>query len=233
MTIMTRRGFLFRVSGAVGAMTLTGGGNVFSRAAKTQSKEMDVSPAEDLMREHGVLRRILLVYRHWIGRLAMNRIADIETLADSQKIIRSFVEDYHEKLEEDYLFPRLKKEGKLTDTVDELLKQHRAGRTLTDISTRLSNADSLTVSENRAQLSGSLLDFILMYEPHASREDTVVFPAFHQILSEKEYDDLGDAFEKKEHELFGQNGFEKMVDRVAAIEKKLEIYDLSIFTPKG
>lgn len=233
MTIMTRRGFLFHVSGAVGAIGLTVAGDAFSQAARIQSKEMDVSPAEDLMREHGVLRRILLVYRQWIGRLAINRIADIETLADSQKIVRSFVEDYHERLEEDYLFPRLKKEGKLTDTVDELLKQHRAGRTLTDISTRLSNAESLKISENRTQLSRSLLDFILMYEPHAAREDTVVFPAFHQILLEKEYDDLGDAFEKKEQELFGQNGFEKMVDRVAAIEKKLEIYDLSIFTPKA
>ena len=30
---------------------------------------------------------------------------------------------------------------------------------------------------------------------------------------------------------FGEEGFEKMVDRVAAIEKRLGIYDLAQFTP--
>jgi hypothetical protein len=34
---------------------------------------------------------------------------------------------------------------------------------------------------------------------------------------------LGEEFEKKEHALFGNDGFEKMVDRVASIEKSLGI----------
>ncbi len=71
-----------------------------------------------------------------------------------------------------------------------------------------------------------------MYRPHAAREDTVLFPAFHQVVSGKDYDALGDEFEKKEHQLFGEDGFEKMVDRVAGIEKTLGIYDLARFTPK-
>jgi hypothetical protein len=37
---------------------------------------------------------------------------------------------------------------------------------------------------------------------------------------------------KKENELFGQDGFEKMVDRVAGLEKQLGIYDLAQFTPR-
>jgi hypothetical protein len=32
--------------------------------------------------------------------------------------------------------------------------------------------------------------------------------------------------------LFGDDGFEKMVDRVAGIERALGIYDLAQFTPK-
>ena len=51
-------------------------------------------------------------------------------------------------------------------------------------------------------------------------------------MSKNEYDSLGEDFEKKERELFGKNGFEKMVDKVAGIEKKLGIYDLTQFTPK-
>jgi hemerythrin-like domain-containing protein len=71
-----------------------------------------------------------------------------------------------------------------------------------------------------------------MYNPHEAREDTVLFPAFRKIVSANEYASLGEDFEKKEHELFGEDGFEKMVDKVTNIEKKLGIYELAQFTPK-
>jgi hypothetical protein len=48
----------------------------------------------------------------------------------------------------------------------------------------------------------------------------------------KELKDLGEKFEKEEDRLFGDEGFEKTVDQVAAIEKQLGIHDLSGFTPK-
>ena len=51
-------------------------------------------------------------------------------------------------------------------------------------------------------------------------------------MSSHEYDSSGEGFEKKEDELFGEDGFEKMVDDVGEIEKKLGIYELSQFTPK-
>ncbi len=60
----------------------------------------------------------------------------------------------------------------------------------------------------------------------------MLFPAIHEIVSKQEYDALGEEFEKKEHELFGKEGFEGMVPRVAAIEKDLGIYDLSQVTPR-
>src|SRR5438552_2263416 len=68
--------------------------------------------------------------------------------------------------------------------------------------------------------------------PHEAREDTVLFPAFRKIVSPHEFDSLGEDFEKKEDELFGDDGFEKMVDKVASIEKRFGIYDLAQFTPK-
>jgi hemerythrin-like domain-containing protein len=71
-----------------------------------------------------------------------------------------------------------------------------------------------------------------MYRPHEAREDTVLFPAFRSIVSRHEYDALGEDFEKKEDELFGEDGFFKVVDQVAQLEKKLGIFELSQFTPK-
>ena len=70
-----------------------------------------------------------------------------------------------------------------------------------------------------------------MNSPHEAREDTVLFSAFRGIVSANEFDSLGEV-EKKEDELFGDDGFFKVVDRVAEIEKKLGIYDLAQFTPR-
>jgi hypothetical protein len=71
-----------------------------------------------------------------------------------------------------------------------------------------------------------------MYEPHKAREDTVLFPAFRKIVSKHEYDALGEEFEKKERQFFQGDGFEKNVDTVAGLEKRLGTYfDLAQSTP--
>ena len=70
-----------------------------------------------------------------------------------------------------------------------------------------------------------------MYRPHEAREDTVLFPAFHELVSQKEYESLGEIFEDKEHELFGARGFDGIVEEVAQVERALGIYDLGQFTP--
>ena len=70
-----------------------------------------------------------------------------------------------------------------------------------------------------------------MYSPHEAREDTVLFSAFRTIVTPQEYAALGETFEQREHQLFGEDGFDAMVDRVAQIEKSLGIYELSQFTP--
>jgi hemerythrin-like domain-containing protein len=71
-----------------------------------------------------------------------------------------------------------------------------------------------------------------MYNPHEAREDTVLFPAFRKLVSANEYASLGEDFERKEHELFGEDGFEMMLDKVASLEKKLGVYELAQFTPR-
>jgi hemerythrin-like domain-containing protein len=233
-----RRNF-FRIS------TLVGAGLVMSRAGSTwaidaalakgaaaSKPEDEVSPAEDLMREHGVLKRLMLVYEEVLRRWGKQEDVSPEILADASKMIRQFVEDYHEKLEEDYLFPRFEKANKLTELVKTLRAQHQAGRKVTDIVIQRANARDLKDMAERAKVAEAIRQFNRMYAPHEARENTVLFPAFRILVSANEYDSLGEDFEKKENELFGDDGFEKMVDKVAGIEKKFGIYDLAQFTPK-
>lgn len=201
-------------------------------AADEKKEAEEVSPSEDLMREHGVLNRILLIYDEHVRRLDGKQDFDPAILASSAGIIRHFVEDYHEKLEEDFLFPRFRKANKHIDLVNTLLAQHQAGRKLTAQIEQLSVASALKDETKRLQLSESLRAFLRMYRPHEAREDTVLFPAFRGLVSAHEFDALGDEFEKKEDQLFGDEGFFKVVDQVAELEKKLGIFELSQFTPK-
>ena len=209
------------MASSAGAAALVGG---------TEPEE--VSPSEDLMREHGVLKRILLVYEECIRRLEAKLPFDPERLAEGAGIIRQFIEGYHEKLEEEYLFPRFERAGKLVDLVKTLRAQHEAGRRVTDRILQNAGAELALDPKRQTAVLGALREFNRMYAPHEAREDTVLFPAFRALVSAREYDALGDKFEAREKQLFGEDGFAQIVARVAAIEKALGIYDLNQFTPR-
>jgi hemerythrin-like domain-containing protein len=216
-----------------GMLPLTGAIAVVGISAFAEQKdkeEEEVSTNEDLMREHGILKRVLLAYEEIIRRIRANQDFPIQAVIDGATIIRKFVEDYHEKLEEDHLFPRFRKAGKLVPLVDTLLKQHQAGRRVTE--RVLALAPSLKTPEERNRLAADLEAFNRMYAPHEAREDTVLFPELHKIVSQHEYDALGEQFESIERKTFAGDGFDIYVDKVTSLEKQFGIYDLNQFTPK-
>jgi hemerythrin-like domain-containing protein len=194
--------------------------------------EEDVAPPEDLMREHGVLRRVLLIYDEAGRRILASQQVPADAVRNAADVIRTFIEAYHEKLEEDHLFPRFEKAGRLADLTKVLRQQHQAGRRLTEQIAQVVASGRAGERESTRALRDAMASFTRMYRPHAAREDSVLFPALRSVMSKQEFESMGDAFEKKEQELFGQGGFEKMVDRVASIEKSLNLYDLAQFTPR-
>ena len=199
---------------------------------KAATAETGVTPPEDLMREHGILRRILLIYEELFRRLHKNQDFDPAVLAAAAGIIKKFIEEYHEKLEEDYIFPRFGQAGKLVDLVGVLKVQHQAGRRVTDYLLTNARAEALKDPEIRHGLADHLRAFWRLYRPHAAREDTVLFPALRSVVSPREFQEMGDKFEDIEQEKFGKGGYEKFVNDVAGLEATLGIENLAQFTPK-
>lgn len=221
-----RRGFLRgAAAAAILPPLLSGWGE-----KKEQEGEENISANEDLMREHGILKRVLLAYDEIVRRIEAGQDFPPQTVIDGATIVRKFVEDYHEKIEEEHLFPRFRKAGKLVDLVDTLNTQHQAGRRVTD--RVLATVPSIKTKEDRMKLAADLKAFNRMYAPHEAREDTVLFPALHKIVSPHEYDSLGEQFEKIERQTFGGDGFDIYLDKVSKLEKQLGIYDLKQFTPR-
>ena len=188
------------------------------------------SPLEDLMREHGVLDRVLLIYEAGMRKFAANEDFDPAILTQSAEVVRDFTEDYHEKSEEEQIFPHFINAKKMVDLVKTLLTQHVAGRRVTATILKFA-PNNRADRDSRRELVTAMHSFIAMYRPHAAREDTDLFPKLSELVSSHEYDAIAEDFEKKEHQLFGEDGFEKMDDRLAKLESALGVYDLNQFTP--
>jgi len=192
----------------------------------------EVTATEDLMREHGVLRRALFVYSESATRLR-SKPSDVppDALQKTAKLFRSFGEDYHEKkLEEAFIFPAVKKAGGIAGGyTDILIEQHNRGRDITEYI--LSMTKSAKIESSDAEVLAKALDLLVrMYRPHAAREDTIIFPAWKQTLTAKQLDEMNDKFEDIEVEMLGKNGFENAVKQISDIENELGLADLSQFT---
>jgi hemerythrin-like domain-containing protein len=230
-----KRNFLKGASvAAVAAALIVPDGFVSARAKDKEGrseKQPEVTPPEDLMREHGVLDRVLLVYEAGLKKFDAKEDFDPAVLTNAAQIVRDFIENYHEQSEEQAVFPRFKKAGKLVPLVDTLLAQHKAGRKVTETILQAAPG-SRQDGDDRRRLVPAIQSFIAMYRPHAAREDTELFPLLRGLVSPHEYDAMAEDFERKEHQLFGADGFEMMVQRVAGLEQSIGINDLAQFTPR-
>jgi hemerythrin-like domain-containing protein len=226
---------------AAGAGLVLAGANnqIVWAAEKHDEDEKEVGAVEDLMREHGVIRRAILVCRDMAAKLrAKPASLDPELLHRTATMFRAFGEDYHEKkLEETHIFPTIKKAGgPAAAYVDVLIAQHQRGRELTDYILAVVAKGAIATGD--ADTLARVLDSVeLMYEHHAAREDTIVFPAWKDALSAHQLDEMGEMFEEIEHQQFGKDGFEDAVAQIAQIEQALGIADITQFTepppPKG
>jgi len=229
LAVQVRRHFLRSVASAAGlalaGCATTGAASRGNPEPKqNENDEAEVTPGEDLMQEHGVLERILLIYDEAARRIERNEQLDLAVITGAAGIVRRFLEDYHGMLEEKFVFPRLRDARREIELVATLLRQHERGREVTDDIARRAGA---AVTPELAQV---LRSFGRMYRPHAAWEDTVLFPAFREVVGRSGYRELGEEFEKKEHELFGEHGFQEVVGQVADLERSLAIHDLASFT---
>ena len=191
-----------------------------------------VTATEDLMREHGVLRRALLVYRESAMKLKENAASVAPAaLEKTAQLFRAFGEEYHEKqLEEAYIFPAVKKAaGSAAIYVDVLVEQHARGREITNYILSVTASEKIATG-SLASFVSALESFVRMYEHHAAIEDTIIFPAWKATMDDKQLDEIGEKFEEIEQKEFGDDGFEAAVRRIAEIEESLGIANLGLFT---
>jgi hemerythrin-like domain-containing protein len=225
---LLRGGAALLATGAAGLITA----NALGQKSK-EPAEPEVTATEDLMREHGVIRRALLVYSQLADKLRKSPGSiNAAALHKTAQLFRTFGEDYHERmLEEQHIFPIVRKmKGEAAGYPDVLTAQHQRGREITDYTLSVTNAPKISVQHGEP-LARTFESFVRMYENHAAREDTIVFPAWKTNFSNKRLDELSDEFEDIEHKMFGKDGFEDAEKTISDIEAAFGFTDISQFTP--
>jgi hemerythrin-like domain-containing protein len=239
----SRRRF-FATIGSLGAGALgLAAGTVARRASAAHPERPQLAPAiepdvegedtplEDLMREHALLERILLIYEEGCARLEARAEFDPAILARAGTIVRRYIEEHHERDEERHIFPRLEQVGACVELCATLRLQHRAGRRLTDVVIGLGSVAALRDPGARRQLTEAMRRFIRMYRPHAAQENTVVFAALRKAVWEAEYQRLRKVLEREERETLGEQACEQFLVEVHGLERALGIDEIAAFTP--
>ena len=225
---ISRRSFVARAA----ATTLAMGVPLHGEQGTPEQKEPEVTATEDLMREHGVLRRALLVYQETVPKLRQSsNTLDPRALHQAADLFRTFGEDYHEKmLEEQHIFPVVRKmKGEAAKYPDILIVQHNRGREITNYI--LSTTNRAKVGSGDVEpLARAMETLVRMYQHHAAREDTIVFPAWKLNFSDKQLDEYADQFEEIEKKMFGKDGYEDAEKKISGIEQSLGLADIAQFT---
>jgi hemerythrin-like domain-containing protein len=221
---------MLSLSACAGAgLVVLGNLSIGCSAQEDGKSKVAVSANENLMQEHGVLIRLLLVSREAVRRLGGGDGAAAKILREGGGVIEGFVGEGHERIEEMHVFPKFQGSGRLPDLVRVLNDQHEAGRAMTKRILQLARTEAMNPGE--IEEAGRLVaSFERMYYPHLAWEDSVLFPAFRASMTEAAYERMGERFEQDERELLGEDGEEKALATLADLEKELGLSDLSRFT---
>ena len=170
------------------------------------------------MQEHGLVTRVILIYRRAMDLAAANRPFDAGQVAEAAQIVARVIHGHHEEEEEQIVFPALEKPRELHMLVQVLRGQHRSAR-------RLTNRIGLEIADpgRRNQAFEAMREFAQMYEAHGAYENSIVYPAFRRAVGTERYRELGKTWAENERRLRSTYG-----DYAARLAKAEQALDLTL-----
>lgn len=224
---LSRRAFI-TIAGAAGAGLLN-----TACSGPDQSAGQTATAVELLDRHHGLLHRAVAILEEIRGGMDARMDLPPEIIQGTVEVIRRYVIDYHQKMEEKHLFPPIEAAKKMGGMVGVLREQHAAGAQLAAILKGIAAGFSAKDLEKRRTMGNAIHQFSRMCRAHADRESTVLFPLLYQVLAPKACAKINSAFRKDEMEILGQNGFDAAIQTLVNYENTLGIGDLAAFTPSA
>ncbi|MGA2064778.1 MAG: hemerythrin domain-containing protein [Thermoguttaceae bacterium] len=189
------------------------------------------------MLQHAIEERLLGIYEELADRLRTpedRRAPDL--LRQAAALVRQLYEDFHQRLEEQYVFPHFENHAQLGPLVKTLRAQHAAGRQATDGIVQALGAAGDHAAHGarpptaavRSSLARACRATVRLHRPHMAREATDLFQTLYDVLPSATLDELAEQFEKKQEKVFGEDGFKNLLAQIAGIEKELGLYELKV-----
>lgn len=216
--------------GSIASFILQVGSHQPLKARGEELEEKESSPMEDLMKEHGIIERIMLIYQRMIEKAITGQEVDVSVIGRASKIVDEYVSKHHERDEEKYVFPKFREANYIVDLVDTLEHQHNVSRALNVQAMELSSKGAEITQDEAVRLLDLCGMFINMYLPHISRENTILFPTFFDIVSPEYVREIKEKMEGGEEKVLGETGFRGLVGRIARLEKEAGCHELSRYT---
>ncbi len=168
---------------------------------------------EDLMNEHGILNRVLIIFDHFLT--IPDKESHTDKIISCTKIIKEFIEEFHEIMEETYIFPHFK--GKWRPLIELLIQQHRESREITRDILKQANDHDINALTETIQI------FIKMYRRHSAREDTIIFRKIRKFITPEEFAKISKIMDEEEDKKFGEHAYDKILAKVIMIEQEFKL----------
>lgn len=227
--VYSRREMIAGAGIAAGA-TLALGQSAWAAQAKTDTAdESQLSIPEQLMRQHAIADRLLLVYQTAVTPATGAAQPPMKVLATTAQMIRSNVDDFHVRLEEEQIFPLFQKSSKMTDLVNTLREQHATGRRLTDSILKATSVSA--ASANTGTLTNDLRAYIHMIQAHTAFEETLLYPQIRTVASAGDLDKVHKAILDAGRQRPASESFSGLLAKIADLDNAAGITGLAQFTP--
>ena len=196
---------------------------------------MSLPPPEDLYREHAVVRRLLLIYSYFVGRIrstAELTTGNVASADDSEAILKTArlferFGGYHAASEEKYIFPLFRKTN-MKSMVRGFIRDHREVSALTGEIITLARKRTLTQAQ-RYDLADLMNSVVALYRAHATHEDLAVIARLRELLTSQQLSRLSERMSEFERRRLGKHGFEDAMTTLGEIERPLCINTRALY----
>ena len=148
-----------------------------------------LSPAGPLMHEHRVIERMIAVLSGELQSIGERGRVDSAFIDSATDFIRTYADRCHHGKEEDILFRLLAERDlppPLADAMDDLIRDHVLGRTMTrrlvEANARYSSGDTTSIGE----IESAVRELVEFYPVHIEKEDRHFFKPCLEYFSEEE-----------------------------------------------
>ena len=179
-----------------------------------------MNPTEELMKEHRVIERMLVVVSKAADRLNAGQKVDRDVFVGAADFLKNFADRCHHGKEEKLLFVKMVERGVSGEVgpIAVMLREHEDGRAHVRKIAELSSKE--VDDRSRSELVNHVKAYANLLGQHIQKEDKILYPMADQLLTSDDQDELEKGFLEVEEKVMGPGVHERYHHMIEELEKR-------------